>query len=394
MTVGGSVVDLGDLGFDEGGHLLVDHALRHIPPGGRLTIHGSAPNLKMHAETWARGRGHRVDAGPDRLELVRGTASRWTNAETAGSPGREGVVDHPSASWGVAARGAVVERGSPAFDFTLTSKSDLWSDDLAALYRQGVAAQWDPFTAIDWDADFELPDEIEDAVVQLMTYLVENENAALLVPARFLGRVHPHFKEVVQLLALQTADEARHVEVFTRRALLRRDTLGLSTAGGQASLKTLFDEPDFALAMFLLSVLGEGSFLALLSFIAGNAPDPVTARVAELAAQDEARHVAFGMAHLMRHASEDPGLRSRLRAAIEHRHSSLESTAGLNQDVFDALVLVAAGEWTISGIRSGFGRVLALKDEMDAGRRRRLMRLGFEEEEARRLSGLHTRNFM
>ena len=97
-----------------------------------------------------------------------------------------------------------------------------------------------------------------------MTYLIENEQAALLVPARFLGRVHPHFREVVQLLAVQVADEARHVEVFTRRAALRGGALGVSTAGGQASLQTLLDEPDFALASFLLSVLGEGTFLTLL----------------------------------------------------------------------------------------------------------------------------------
>src|SRR5690606_26557803 len=109
---------------------------------------------------------------------------------------------------------------------------------------------------------------------------VENETAALLVPARFLGRLHPHFREVMQLLAIQVADEARHVEVFTRRALLRRGALGSSTAGGQASLATLLDEPDFALASFLLSVLGEGTFLSLLWFLHDHAPDPITRRIA------------------------------------------------------------------------------------------------------------------
>ena len=102
----------------------------------------------------------------------------------------------------------------------------------------------------------------------------------------------------MQLLAIQAADEARHIEVFTRRARLRRDVLGLSTAGGQASLATLFDEPDFAIASFLLSVLGEGSFLSLLWFLRDHAPDRCTREVARLAAQDEARHVAFGLAHL------------------------------------------------------------------------------------------------
>src|SRR5665648_90138 len=95
---------------------------------------------------------------------------------------------------------------------------------------------------------------------RVMTYLIENETAALVIPARFASQIHPHFREVMQLLAIQAADEARHIEVFTRRALLHRSKLALSTVGGQSSLKTLFDEPDFALSAMLLSVLGEGSF--------------------------------------------------------------------------------------------------------------------------------------
>lgn len=398
-------IDLRDLGFEEGGHLLVKHGLSMIVPGERVRVVGTSPELLMHLETWCRNNGDGVrpingaitDSDSKFVaDVVRGAAStsRWKDAEQAGTPDPQGTVERPPGRWGVAARGALVERGSPDIDFTLNTKAEVWSDELASLYRQAVASQWDPFTAIQWDVKVELPHEIEDAVVQLMTYLVENENAALIVPARFLGRLHPHFKEVMQLLAIQTADEARHVEVFTRRALLNRSELGLSTAGGQASLKTLLDEPNFALAMFLLSVLGEGSFLTLLSFVAEHAPDPLTSRICALASQDEARHVAFGMAHLMRHVEQDPGLRSKLRSTIENRHSNLELTAGLNQEVFDALVLVAAGEWSVDAIRVGYGKVQALKREMDAGRQRRLRKLGFPEGEASQLSKLHTRNFM
>src|SRR6476660_8654734 len=110
--------------------------------------------------------------------------------------------------------------------------------------------------------------------------------------------------------------------------------LGLSTVGGQLSLKTLVDEPDFAIASFLLSVLGEGSFLALLWFLHEHAPDVCTREVARLAAQDEARHVAFGLAHLARHVGEEPALRGRLAQAIERRHSALASTSGLNAEEF------------------------------------------------------------
>ena len=207
-------------------------------------------------------------------------------------------------------------------------------------------------------------------------------------------RARLNFREFMQLLAIQAADEARHIDVFTRRGRLRRTELGLSPAGGQASLATLFDEPDFAIASFLLAVLGEGSFLELLWFLRDHAPDACTRMVAQLAAQDEARHVAFGLAHLARHVAEDPPLRDRLAAAIEHRHAALAHTAGLNADVFDALVLLAAGSWEPAALRRGHAAVVALQRDMDDGRRQRLARLGFDAARAEALSALHTRNFM
>jgi hypothetical protein len=392
-------VDLGDLGLERGGHLLIKRGLRGIPVGARLEVAGRHPELAVHLRGWCRAQGHTLTLNAPVAIITRGAAEvgRWSGAETAGAPDPASpgaVVERPASRWGLAPRGARVEKGSPEFDFALDRKDAVWADEAAALYAQAAAAQWDPATAIDWNAPVTHPKEIEDAVVQVMTYLIENEMAALIIPASFLTRIHPHFREVVQLLAIQAADEARHVEVFTRRALLVRQEMGLSTAGGQASLKTLLDEPDFALASFLLSVLGEGSFLSLLRFLDAHAPDPVTRQVARLAAQDEARHVAFGLAHLQRHVGLDPGLRSRLAAAVEKRHDALRHTAGLNEEVFDALVQLAAGSWEPVDIGAGFDRVVDLQRDMDTGRRRRLERLGFAPQQAEALSALHTRNFM
>jgi hypothetical protein len=227
-----------------------------------------------------------------------------------------------------------------------------------------------------------------------MTYLVENEQAALVIPARMLSQLHPHFREVMQLLATQAADEARHVEVFTRRAMLSGGPLGTSSAGGRASLQTLLSEPDFTTAGFLLSVLGEGSFVDLLRFLHNHAPDPVTADVARLAVRDEARHVAFGVAHTAHTARADPAYLGTLRQAVERRHAALLDTAGLNAEVFDALVLLAAGSWEPAAIRRGWRAVRELQEQMDEGRRRRLAYIGFPAGEAAELSALHTRNFM
>src|SRR4029079_1851667 len=132
--------------------------------------------------------------------------------------------------WGLAARGARVEDGAAELSFAMSDRDEIWDDDAPRLSALAAANQWDPATAIPWDAPVDHPDDVEDAVVQVMTYLVENETAALLVPVRFLGHLHPQFREVLQLLAIQPADEARHIEVFTRRARLRLRALGLSTA--------------------------------------------------------------------------------------------------------------------------------------------------------------------
>ncbi len=396
-------LDLGELGMDRGAHLLVKHALRGLEVGQTLAVRGHAAELALHLRTWCRAQGHSLHApgpGDDAVAIIeRGGAEdgRWRGAERAGhaDPQREAAVaERPPATWGLAARGAMVEAGSPAIAFGLSERHEVWADEAAALYAQAAAAQWDPATAIPWATEFTLPEAVEDAVVQVMTYLIENETAALVVPARFLGQVHPHFREVVQLLAIQVADEARHIEVFTRRARLHREQLGLSTVGGQASLKTLLDEPDFALASFLLSVLGEGSFLSLLWFLHEHAPDPVTREIARLTAQDEARHVAFGLAHLRRHAAAEPGLLDRLALAVHRRHAALQHTAGLNEEVFDALVLLAAGSWASEDIARGWDAVQQLERDMDETRRRRLLRLGFDDAQAGSLSELHTRNFM
>ena len=396
-------VDLEDLGFDGGGALLVKRALRAVPAGETITVLGSHSDLRVHLGAWCRAEGHECQlsdaTGITSAVIRRGAADsqRWSGSQRAGDADAQAanaIVEHPPQRWGLAARGALVEAGSPEFHFALADKAEVWSPDAVRIYAQASAAQWDPATAVPWQEQFDLPAEVEDAVVQIMTYLVENEMAALIVPSRFIAQLHPHFRETIQVLAIQAADEARHVEVFTRRALLKRLELGLSTAGGQASLQTLVDEPDFAIAAFLLSVLGEGTFLSLLWFIERFAPDPVTARICRLAAQDEARHVAFGMSHLRAHLQERPEMRDSLANAVRDRHEALRQTAGLNAEVFDALVLMAAGSWEPARLRQGQRAVVALLEEMHLSRKKRLVQLGFDPARADELSSLHTRNFM
>ena len=420
-----ATIDIEQLGFDAGAHVLVKHALAALPPGQTLQVRGRAYGWEGQLIAWCRTQGHQcafeqANAGGGNVATVRrhadsadgaagdhadnagnqahaGAGDRWRGALRTGhaDPALPGALaERADARWGLAARGATVEAGSPAIAFRLAERDEVWGERAADLYAQAAAAQWDPQTAIDWAAPFELPDIVEDAVVQVLTYMIENEVAALVVPARFLGQLHPHYREVQAVLAIQVADEARHIDVFTRRVRLKGREPGLSTAGGQASLKTLLDEPDFSVAEFLLSVLGEGTFVSLLHFLHEHAPDPVTRQIARLAARDEARHVAFGMTHLAARLENDPGFRARLANAVQSRNDALSTTSGLNEEVFDALILLAVGELTVAAIAAGYLKVQQLMRDMAEGRQARLERLGFSKDAAHHLSSLHTRNFM
>lgn len=395
-----SLIDLQALGFDAGAHLLVQHALLTLPVGGEVQVRGDAAGWQAQLAGWCRDQGHglRWEHGLAWVSRGGARAGRWRGAAQAGhSDARahpEAVAARAQPFWGLAARGARVEAGAPEFRFRLSDKQELWTDSAADLYAQATAAQWNADTAIDWSDAPVPPDAVEDAIVQIMTYMVENENAALLVPARFLGQLHPHYRELQAALAIQIADEARHIDVFTRRIRRHGREPALSTAGGQASLKSLLDEPDFSVASFLLSVLGEGTFVHLLQFLQAEAPDPLTRQICRLAARDEARHVALGMSHLLYRLQQEPGFQHQLAQAVEQRFDALAGTSGLNEEVFDALILVAAGELTAPAIARGAGRVQQLMRDMADGRFTKLLRLGFERGQAERLASLHTRNFM
>ena len=199
---------------------------------------------------------------------------------------------------GFAPRGARVEPGSPSYPFTLNQRDHVAPPEVAKLYDQAVSAQWDATSDIPWSKVRALPDALEGALAQIMTFLAENELSALYVPSRFIARIHPAYAEVTMFLASQLADEARHIDVFLKRARLCGRGLGTSSVATSRSLLSLLQTDDFTEATFLLSVLGEGTFLDLLSFIERHAPDEPTAELTRRAKNDESRHVHFGLAHV------------------------------------------------------------------------------------------------
>jgi hypothetical protein len=314
-------------------------------------------------------------------------------AEPDAARGLGAPPEHADPGAGLAPVGSLPEAGAPRFSWSLNDLGRLWADDVAELTEQASAAQWDASRDVPWEAATGLPDEVERAVAQVMTYVAQNECAALYVPSRFLPQVNPRYAELLLWLAAHVHDEARHLEVFTKRSLIGGQA-GHALASTELSLKTLLEESDFTAASLLLNVLGEGTFLDLLGFIAEHAPDAATATAARLAHRDEQRHVHFGISHVRRSIEHDPDLAGSLVAAAEARTAKLASLSQLNPVVTESLTLMSAASRQPAELAEAAVAVRDLMAAMERNRVRRLRAAGFDEATARHLSDLHTPNLM
>jgi len=407
-------IDGGELPLGGGLLALLRPALEMLEPGGVLAVNSVNQALRDDLPRWCRLHHHeylerqQTDQGYDRHLLACGDFSRPSGKRESGItlPQHDGLIsaedvlrtvpmpERADPSSGFAPRGARVEPGGPRYPFTLLARDHVAPPEVAKLYDQAVSAQWNANADIPWHKTPKLPLEIERALGQVFTFLAENELSALYLPSKFVSRIHPAYAETAMFLSTQMADEARHIDVFLKRARAGSGGLGVSSATTSQSLLSLLELEDFTEAAFLLSVLGEGTFLDLLTFIEDHAPDDVTAEVVRRARSDEARHVHFGLVHVRHALAHDETLYPRLENAVRKRAATLSSVGGAPEPLQDGLTVLAAGSTDSKAIARGHDAFRGLLETMHTSRVRRLEHAGFTSDQARTLSDLHTPNFM
>ena len=406
-------VDADKLEFGGGLETLLDAALESVAPGRLLEVRTPSRGVALELPGWARLSGHEVVEERHSFDIweviIRRGASRRVLAgplpPRSESPRLRGGEFH-TGDWraatpaeiadpgaGFAPLGSVVEECATPYHWALGTRDALWADDVAELAEQASAQQWDASAEVPWSEAVGLPGEIERAVAQVMTFIAQNEYAALYIPARFLPNVNPQYPELLLWLSSHVHDEARHIEVFTKRALAG-GYVGYAMASTELSLRTLMEEQNFTSSSFLLNVLGEGTFLDLLRFIELNAPDAATAAACKLAHRDERRHVHFGISHVRRVVEQDQSAKGELMAAAQARAAKLSSLSGISPMLLEALTILAAGSMGRTAIGSAASRVNEMTQLMERNRIRRLVACGFDDETARELSDMHTPNLM
>lgn len=412
--VGVIAVDGGELPLGGGLLALVRPALDQLEPGGILAVLSKSQGVREDLPSWCRAQRHEylgveeTTDGADRHLISRGRFSvplrpADDNSTLESHDGKLTAADvlkaapmqpHADPISGFAPRGAQIELGGPSYPFTLNERDRVAPPEVALLYDQAVSSQWDATTDIPWSKVRPMPADLERALIQVMTFLAENELAALYLPSRFIAKIHPAYVEVAMFLATQLADEARHIDVFLKRARLCGRGLGISSVTASRSLLSLLQTEDFTEAAFLLSVLGEGTFLDLLSFIERYSPDEATAELVRRARNDESRHVHFGLAHVRAGLAADPNLYGRLEAAVRKRAAALHGIDGVPAPLQDALTVLAGGSTQERAVAKGHNAFRELLETMHLNRVRRLGNAGFTPAQAEIISELHTPNFM
>jgi hypothetical protein len=299
----------------------------------------------------------------------------WLNLDEAwgarATPGRKGLtleeltaltsgrVPLDAGAPSIGMRGAVQDVRSPRHGRQYRSKADVWSEAAGLLYEEGMQRQWSSAIDIPWhEIPNDLPTDIEMAMCTMCTFLTQVEFIAGDLPGRYMGQVHPDHFEVQLFLGSQVMDEARHEDVFRKRALVNGGGLVDANMGASA----LLTADDFTEMTARLHLFGEGFVQTIFRMGELIATNEAEKRIFRLAAQDESRHLAFGVTHLKYLLEVEPHRREELHHYLDLQEGALGQGQGgltVNPATGEALAILAGGG--IDKIDEGFQKVLVMR---------------------------------
>src|SRR5256712_2591730 len=132
--------------------------------------------------------------------------------------GPTGEVPENTDNRSMRVRGSAPRPDAPRVPGSYVGRADVYSENTRLLYEEAVQRQWSSATDIPWDEIQPLPDDIERAMCQLCTFLTEVEFIAGDTPGQWLPKINSEHHEVKLFLLTQIMDEARHLDVFRKRA--------------------------------------------------------------------------------------------------------------------------------------------------------------------------------
>ena len=262
--------------------------------------------------------------------------------------------------------------------YAVRSKSEIWLDNASFLYEEALQRQWSSATDVPWHTIKPLPDDVEQAECQLATFLTEVEFVAGDVPARWVSLTTPDFLEPRQVLLAQVMDESRHMDVFRKRALANGGGLMQATGATSGFVGSIDLSRDFTEMSSRLHVSGEGAVLTLFrmgELMAQNEAEKVIYR---LCAQDEARHVAFGVMHMRYMSEAAPERREEIHCYLDEAEGGLIGAAnpvGQLTPTSESMAIILGGGK--ENFDDGMNKIIAIRQRQLREYKKRVVSAGF-----------------
>jgi len=231
--------------------------------------------------------------------------------------------------------------------YSVNKRSEIWAENVEFLYEEALQRQWSSATDIPWHTLEPLPNEMEEAECLLCTFFNEVEFVAGDVPARWVAKTTPDYLEPRNVLIAQVMDEARHMDVFRKRALANGGGLMRMSGATSGFVGSIDLARDFTEMSTRLHISGEGAVLSMFRMGELFGQNDAEKTMYRLCAQDEARHVAFGVMHLRYLGATAPERREEIECYLDEAEAQImsgqQNPAGTQAETSEALAILLGG---------------------------------------------------
>ena len=252
-------------------------------------------------------------------------------------------------------RGSAARTGVPRTGYHIGDAASVWSQNASMLYEEAVQRQWSSATDIPWSKLGALPDAVERAMCQLCTFLTDVEFIAGDTPSQWLPRISNDHFETKLFLSTQIMDEARHLDVFRKRALANGG--GLMKSSPSTNLRPIINAKDFTEMSSIMHVQAEGFVQSMFRMGELVANNDVEKRIFRLCAQDESRHLGFGVMHLKYVLETQPERQEEIHSYFDTAERTEPGHGTFGQTVAEALMILLGN----GDMDEGANRFLALQ---------------------------------
>ena len=253
---------------------------------------------------------------------------------------------------------------SERYEYQMKNKYEVWSTNLESLLDEALSRQWSATTDLPWDKLEPLPEELERALCQFVTFLHIVEFFPTDIIPYWMSRIDPAFPEARLFLATQCADESRHMEVFGKRLFANGGGPGVNPMSGfggvPLELTAIPVESKAVIAgrgpawellgySYHTQMLGESLVLDFFRFGEFLGRNPFDKEMFRRVLQDEARHVSYGTMHIRYYLDHAPKAERERALEMIHYVASVAEAGStgfdflLNSNIIEPFALMAAG---------------------------------------------------